>query len=82
MAPLLHTGDTVLVRLGKEVVRDTIILAQVPDAGYVVKRVGSVTRSRLELLSLDPAYPPIVVMREPGTVVGTVVLRWCPHGDR
>lgn len=80
MSPLMHTGDTVLVRVGAQVARDTVVLARVPDAGFVVKRVGRATRSSLELLSLNPAFDPIVVPREEGTVVGTVVLRWCPHG--
>lgn len=80
MDPLLHTGDSVLVRVDPNVVRDTVILAKVPDAGYVVKRVGKVTRTRLELLSLNPAFPPITIPRDDHTVLGTVILRWCPHG--
>ena len=80
MDPLLHTGDSVLVRVDANVVRDTVILAKVPDAGYVVKRVGKVTRTRLELLSLNPAFPPITIPRDDHTVLGTVILRWCPHG--
>jgi hypothetical protein len=80
MDPLLHTGDSVLVRVDPNVVRDTVILVRLPDGGYVVKRVGKMTRSRLELLSLNPAFPPISVPREANTVLGTVILRWCPHG--
>jgi len=80
MDPLLHTGDSVLVRVDPNVVRDTVILARLTDGGYVVKRVGKMTRSRLELLSLNPAFPPISVPREANTVLGTVILRWCPHG--
>lgn len=80
MDPLLHTGDSVLVQVGTAVARDTVVLARVPDAGYVVKRVGRVTRSQLELQSLNPAFPPITVARDEYTIVGTVVLRWCPHG--
>jgi hypothetical protein len=80
MDPLLHTGDSVLVRVDPHVVRDTVILARLPDGGYVVKRVGKLTRSRLELLSLNPAFPPITVPRDDHTVLGTVILRWCPHG--
>jgi len=79
MDPLLHTGDSVLVQVGAAVARDTVVLARVPDAGYVVKRVGRVTRSELELQSLNDAFPTIVVPRDERTVVGTVVLRWCPH---
>jgi hypothetical protein len=82
MDPLLHTGDSVLVQVGSKVARDTVVLARVPDAGYVVKKVGKVTRALLELLSLNDAFPPIVVPRDEHTIVGTVVLRWCPHGGR
>jgi SOS-response transcriptional repressor LexA len=60
---------------------DTVVVARVPDHGYVVKRVGRVTRSRLELTSLNTAFAPVTVPREPGTVVGTVVMRWCGHGE-
>jgi hypothetical protein len=81
MLPLLHSGDVVLVKLGPEVARDTVVVARRPDDGYVVKRVGSVTPGELELLSLNPDYPaPIVVDRAEGTVTGTVMLRWCGHG--
>ena len=41
MDPLLHTGDSVLVQVGNAVARDTVVLARVPDAGYVVKRVAT-----------------------------------------
>jgi hypothetical protein len=82
MDPLLHTGDSVLVQVGGKVARDTVVLARVPDAGYVVKKVGKVTRAQLELQSLNDAFPPIVVPRDEHTIVGTVVLRWCPHGAR
>src|SRR5215218_6271252 len=82
MDPLLHTGDSVLVQVGNAVARDTVVLARVPDAGYVVKRVARVTRAELELQSLNDAFPPIVVARDERTIVGTVVLRWCPHGSR
>lgn len=81
MLPLLHSGDVVLVKLGPEIVRDTVVVARRPDDGYVVKRVGRVTPAELELVSLNPDFPaPIVVDRAEGTVTGTVVLRWCGHG--
>ena len=80
MQPLLHTGDTILVRLGGDVKPDTVVVALLPDGGYVVKRAGRVTRSTLELLSLNPEYRPLHVDREEHTVLGTVVLRWCDHG--
>ena len=79
MTPLFHDGDTILVRLGPAVRRDSVIVARRPDNGYVVKRVGRVRGRAIELLSLNPAYEPIVVQRDPNTVLGTVIMRWCPH---
>jgi len=70
------------VQVGNTVARDTVVLARLPDGGYVVKRVARVTRAELELQSLNDAFPPIVVPRDERTVVGTVVLRWCPHARR
>jgi SOS-response transcriptional repressor LexA len=82
MVPLLHDGDTILVKLGDELVPDTVVVARVPDGGYVVKRVAGVAGSRVELASLNPDYPPIVIRRDPALVLGTVLLRWCTHGSR
>jgi SOS-response transcriptional repressor LexA len=82
MVPLLHDGDTILVKLGEELVPDAVVVARVPDGGYVVKRVGGFAGSRVELASLNPDYPPIVIPRDPSLVLGTVLLRWCTHGDR
>lgn len=81
MAPFIHTGDTVLVRLDERLQRGTVIVAKLPDDGYVVKRVGKLERHYIELLSLNPEYPAIRIPRRERTVLGTVVLRWCPHGD-
>ena len=79
MAPLMHAGDVVLVRLGTRVVSDSVIVARRPDDGYVVKRVGKIRRGTIELLSLHPDYPPIDVPRDEQLIVGTVLLRWCAH---
>ena len=80
MEPLMHPGDVVLVRLGPELVPDSIVVARLPDDGYVVKRVGRVARRKVELLSLNPAFEPINAPRSAHAVLGTVVLRWCDHG--
>lgn len=79
MAPLMHTGDTVLVRIGSDVQRDTVIVARHPDDGYVCKRVHRVRREVIELSSLERDRPLIVVPRDPACIVGTVVLVWCHH---
>ena len=79
MLPLLHPGDTVLVRLGPEVERDTVVVARRPDEGYVVKRVGGIGREAVELASLNPEFPSAYVPRDGGFVLGTVLMRWCAH---
>jgi hypothetical protein len=80
MTPLLHSGDVVLVKLGAEAARGAIVVARRPDDGYVVKRVGRVGATSIELESLNPAFAPVVVERRSDAVLGSVVLRWCGHG--
>jgi SOS-response transcriptional repressor LexA len=75
----MHTGDTVLVRRGGEVKRDTVIVARHPDDGYVCKRVSRVRRASIELASLAPGRPAIAIPRDARLVVGTVMLVWCTH---
>jgi SOS-response transcriptional repressor LexA len=80
MDPLMHPGDIVLVKLGPTVVGGTVIVARRPDEGYVVKRVGKIRRTGVELLSLNPDFPPLLIPRREHLIVGTVLLRWCAHG--
>ena len=75
----MHTGDTVLVRVGRDMQRDTVIVARHPEDGYVCKRVSRLRRRMIELSSLDPGRPLIQVPRDPTCIVGTVVLVWCHH---
>jgi SOS-response transcriptional repressor LexA len=82
MEPLVHAGDVILVRLGVDVVRDTVVVARQPEDGYVVKRVGRVLQRSIELRSLNPAFPPLLIPRVANVMLGTVVLRWCGHGER
>ena len=81
MEPLMHTGDTILVRVGPEVHLNTVIVARHPDDGYVVKRVDRVTPTAIHLASLNSGYPPVSIPRDPSLIVGTVVMRWCAHGE-
>jgi hypothetical protein len=80
MTPLLHPADVVLVDLDGTVHPGSIAVARHPDHGYVVKRAGRVEPMGRMLLSLNPAYPPIVLTPEAGALLGPVVLRWCGHG--
>jgi hypothetical protein len=79
MTPLLHTGDTILVRLGPEVAADHVIVARHPEQGYVVKRVGRINSMRVELTSLNADYPSLEIPNDASLILGTVILRWCPH---
>lgn len=81
MEPLLHSGDALLVRLGGAVVVGTVVVARLPDHGYVVKEVCEISHEFLELRSLNPAYRPLRISRvdAEGAVLGTVLMRWCSH---
>lgn len=82
MTPLLHTGDTILVRLGPELGPDQVVVARHPEHGYVVKRVGRIDSMRVELTSLNTMYQPLSLPNDAALILGTVVLRWCPHASR
>ena len=82
MTPFLHEGDTILVKIGPELVPGSVVVARRPDDGYVVKRVGRVRARSVELVSMNPAYEPIQLPRDQRLLLGTVVLRWCTHGAR
>ncbi len=82
MEPLMHTGDTILVRVGSEVQPNAVIVARHPDNGYVVKRVDRLTPTTIQLASLNAGYPSLAIPRDPSLIVGTVVLRWCAHEEQ
>lgn len=82
MLPLLHAGDVVLVKLGSDPAVDSVVVARGSEGGYVAKEVHHASRASLELHSLDPAYAPVRLRRQPGDVLGTVIMRWCSHGQR
>ena len=79
MEPLLHAGDTILVKLDPEVRRGAVVVARRPDDGYVVKRVARVGPKVVELASLNAGYPPIRIPRRDDLVLGTVLMCW-RHG--
>ena len=79
MVPLFHTGDTILVHVDAPVERGRIILVQMPDGGYAAKKVGRLTTTRIELLSLNPDFAPVVIPRDKRRVIGAVILVWCEH---
>jgi len=76
MAPLVRSGDTVLVRRGAEVRAGTMIVARHPDDGYLCKKVSGVTRREIELASLAPGLAPVRIPRRAELIVGTVLMVW------
>lgn len=79
MTPLLHPGDVLLLKLGRTIERDTVVVARVPEEGYVVKRVGYVDRERITLVSLNAAFPDVDIPARDDLILGTLVARWCSH---
>ena len=82
MAPLMHTGDTILVQIGVPLRRDSVIVARHPEDGYICKVVHRIRSATIELASLDPSRAPITIPRDDRLVIGTVVLVWCAHQGR
>lgn len=80
MQPLLHDGDTLLVRVGSACTLGDVVVARQPDDGYVVKRVGGRADDQVRLAADNPRYPDVLLPDDPALIVGVVVLRWCPHG--
>jgi SOS-response transcriptional repressor LexA len=76
MAPLLRTGDTILVELGPSLTRGRVVVARHPDDGYVCKRVEKLGRREIHLASIDPAYGSVIIPRDERLIVGTVRLVW------
>ena len=76
MEPLLHAGDTILVKIDPELRRGAVVVARRPDDGYVVKRVSRVGPKVVDLASLNPGYPPIRIPRRDDLVLGTVLMCW------
>lgn len=73
MTPFLEPGDVILVDTHMQVRRDVVAVARRSDDGYVVKHVSRCTGGLLELSSLNPAYPPFTIARDPAAIIGVVV---------
>jgi hypothetical protein len=78
MAPLLHSGDTVLVELRSSFVRGSIVVARHANAddGYVCKRVERVGKREVLLGSINPEFGSVAIPRDERLMVGVVRLAW------
>ncbi|ARR52030.1 hypothetical protein HY78_00425 [Rhizorhabdus wittichii DC-6] len=60
MMPELHDGGLVLINEGERQPRDGIVMARLGD-DLLIKRMRLLGGGRAELVSINPAYPPIPV---------------------
>lgn len=72
MEPDLRDGDEILVDRTPRALRDGIHVVRLGDAIHV-KRVQQVGAERLQLISTNPAYPPVDVALGEIDVIGRVV---------
>ena len=76
MSPILESRDVILIKLDASPAIDDLVVARIPDEGYVVKRVASIRDGRLELASFNPNYKPVFVTRQRSSILGTVIARF------
>lgn len=76
MSPVLESRDVILIKLDASPAIDDLVVARIPDQGYVVKRVASIRDGRLELASFNPDYKPVFIARQRSSVLGTVIARF------
>jgi SOS-response transcriptional repressor LexA len=76
MTPVLHPGDVILVGLHVTPRVGDLVVTRLADDGVVVKQLAASSRTRLELASLNPGYPPLTLRRDRATVIGTVIARF------
>lgn len=76
MSPVLEPRDVILIKLDGSPAVNDLVVARIPDQGYVVKHVASVRNGRLELSSFNPHYKSMFVTRNRASILGTVIARF------
>jgi phage repressor protein C with HTH and peptisase S24 domain len=76
MSPVLEPRDVILLKLGAEAAVDELVVAQIPDQGYVVKYVSAVRDNLIELKSFNPDYGTLSIPRNNHAIAGTVLARF------
>lgn len=76
MSPVLEPRDVILIKLDASPAVDDLVVARIPDDGYVVKRVASIRGGRLELASFNPDYKPVFITRHRSSILGIVIARF------
>lgn len=76
MSPVLEPHDVILIKLDAAPAINDVVVARIPDEGYVVKRVAGTKNGRVELASFNPNYKPISIDRHRSSILGTVIARF------
>lgn len=76
MVPVLTAGDVILIKLNAPPAVNDLVVARLADDGFVVKRVAALAAGQIELASFNPDYAPIMMHREPSSILGTVIARF------
>jgi SOS-response transcriptional repressor LexA len=76
MSPVLHPRDVILIKLGSQPAIDELVVAHIPEHGYVVKYVSAMKENRIELSSFNHEYGPAAIPRSNHAILGTVLARF------
>jgi phage repressor protein C with HTH and peptisase S24 domain len=77
MAPVLESGDTVLVDMGRTRIFSGNIYALRVDDSILIKKLDLLTTGRVRIISINPQYPPYEVDHNDVSVIGRVI--WHAH---
>lgn len=76
MSPVLEPRDVILIKLDGSPAVNDLVVARIPDQGYVVKHVASIRNGHIELSSFNPHYKSAFVSRTRASILGTVIARF------
>jgi phage repressor protein C with HTH and peptisase S24 domain len=76
MTPVLKARDVILIKLGSQPAIDELVVAHIPEQGYVVKYVSAIEDNRIELSSFNSEYGAAVIPRSNHAILGTVLARF------
>lgn len=76
MSPVLESRDVILIKMESSPELEDLVVARVPDRGYVVKQVASINGRQLELVSFNPAYDSVYVTNDRSSILGVVIARF------
>ncbi len=73
MAPVFRAGDRIVVAPGADYRRGDRVVVKTRDGEVLAKELGRLTGTKVELISLNPAYPPREVARDTVAWIARIV---------